>query len=251
MWIKTAAAYPWIPTSSLILVRFVLIRYGWRVAMHPLTHFAIPLDSVGPWLAMVGFGAYHGLNPGMGWLFALALGLQQRSERAIWMSLFPITVGHAASIALMAALVLAVGHLLSVTPLRLLTAAILSAFGIYKLFTYYRHPRWVGMRVNMRDLFAWSFLMAAAHGAGLMVAPALLGVIDHTTSHGAHLSTGVGLGVAVGLHTAAMLAVMALVAWIVYKKLGLMVLRKNWINFDLIWAGALLIVGGIALVRAI
>ncbi len=219
--------------------------------MHPLTHSAIPLDSLGPWLAMVGFGAYHGLNPGMGWLFALALGLQQKSERAIWVSLFPIAAGHAASIALVAVLVLLAGNLISLPKLRLLTAVVLLAFGVYKLFTYYRHPRWVGMRVNMRDLFAWSFVMAVAHGAGLMVAPVLLGVVNISGSPGANLSTGAGLSLAVCLHTLAMLVVMAGIAWIVYKKLGLMVLKRSWINFDLIWAGALLLVGGIALYSAI
>lgn len=219
--------------------------------MHPLTHSAIPLDSLGPWLAMVGFGAYHGLNPGMGWLFALALGLQQKSERAIWVSLFPIAAGHAASIALVAVLVLLAGNLISLPKLRLLTAVVLLAFGVYKLFTYYRHPRWVGMRVNMRDLFAWSFVMAVAHGAGLMVAPVLLGVVNISGSPGANLSTGAGLSLAVCLHTLAMLVVMAGIAWIVYKKLGLMVLKRSWINFDLIWAGALLLVGGIALYGAI
>jgi hypothetical protein len=219
--------------------------------MHPLTHFATPPDGLGPWLAMAAFGAYHGMNPGMGWLFALSLGLQQQSARAIWVSLLPIATGHAASIALVAALLLMVGHLMPVTMLRVLTAAILLAFGVYKLFTYYRHPRWVGMRVGMRDLFAWSFLMAVAHGAGLMVAPTLLGVAGAGGSPGGGLSPAAGMTLAVVLHTIAMLVVMAFVAWIVYKKLGLMILKRTWINFDLIWAGALLVVGGIALLQAI
>jgi hypothetical protein len=200
---------------------------------------------------MVGFGAYHGLNPGMGWLFALALGLQQRSERAIWVSLLPIAVGHAASITVVAVLVLVAESLISLTKLRLLTAAVLLAFGVYKLFTYYRHPRWVGMQVSLRDLFVWSFLMAVAHGAGLMVAPTLLSVVSLSGSPGQSFSAQAALLLAVVLHTLAMLLVMASVAWIVYKKLGLMVLRRSWINFDLIWAGALLLVGGIALVHAI
>ena len=219
--------------------------------MHPLTHSVIPPEALGPWLAMAAFGAYHGLNPAMGWLFALSLGLQQQSSRAIWVSLLPIATGHAASIALVAVLLLMVGHVIPVTMLRVLTAAILLAFGAYKLFTYYRHPRWVGMRVGLRDLFAWSFLMAVAHGAGLMVAPALLGVADASHSHEASISAGTGMTLAVALHTVAMLVVMALVAWIVYKKLGLMILRRTWINFDLIWAGALLVVGGFALFQAI
>jgi hypothetical protein len=195
---------------------------------------------------MIGFGAYHGLNPGMGWLFALALGLQQRSERAVWRSLLPISIGHAVSIVLVAALVLAAGHLLSIATLRVMTAATLLTFGIVKLLTYYRHPRWVGMRVGMRDLFLWSFLMAAAHGAGLMVAPSLL-EISAAEGPPASWTSGAGVLLAVVLHTLSMLAVMAIVAAVVYRKLGLKILRKSWINFDLIWAAALLAVGATAL----
>jgi hypothetical protein len=220
--------------------------------MHPLTHSAIPAaDSVVPWLTMVGFGIYHGLNPGMGWLFALSLGLQQQSGRAIWLSLVPISLGHAASIALIALLLLAAGNLVPFNALRILTASILLAFGVYKLFRYYRHPRWVGMKVGLRDLFVWSFLMATAHGAGLMVAPTLLNIAGGTGSGIVTHSSGVGMSAAILLHTLAMLTVMASVAWIVYRKLGLRVLRKSWINFDLIWAGALLIVGAIALYKAL
>jgi hypothetical protein len=219
--------------------------------MLPLTVSVTLPDGLGPWLAMIGFGAYHGLNPGMGWLFALSLGLQQWSERAIWASLFPIAAGHAASVALVAAIVLAGMAFVSSTILQLLTAVMLLAFGIYKMVNYYRHPRWVGMKVRARDLFAWSFLMATAHGAGLMVAPALVGVASmHGSYHGSPgmlLPPGAGLFLAVSAHTFAMFTVMGVVARIVYTKLGLTVLRQKWINFDLIWAVALLIVGGIAL----
>lgn len=215
--------------------------------MHPLTHSATHPDLLGTWLLMIAFGAYHGLNPGMGWLFALALGLQQKSERAIWQSLLPISIGHAASIVLVAGLVLAAGQLVSTATLRLITAAGLLAFGIVKLMTYYRHPRWVGMRVNMRDLFFWSFLMAAAHGAGLMVAPVLLEIADTDVHPGTWFSAGSGMLLGVGLHTLSMLVVMAAVAAIVYRKLGLKILRQSWINFDLIWAVALLVVGATAL----
>jgi hypothetical protein len=199
------------------------------------------------WALMAGFGAYHGLNPGMGWLFALALGLQQKSERAIWQSLLPISIGHAVSIILVAALVLAAGHWVSTATLRFATASVLLAFGVVKLLTYYRHPRWVGMRVGMRDLFFWSFLMAAAHGAGLMVAPTLLEISAAGGQQGAGFTSSIGMLLAVGLHTVSMLVVMAVIAWIVYRKLGLMILRKSWINFDLIWAVALLVVGATAL----
>lgn len=195
---------------------------------------------------MAGFGAYHGLNPAMGWLFALALGLQQRSARAIWRALPSIALGHAAALALMAGVVLALGTILPFAVLDLLAAVALLGFGAWKLRRYYRHPRWVGMRVGARDLVAWSFLMAIGHGAGLMVAPVL--VVIAGPAPGVPVGTTArALALAVGVHTAAMLAVMALVAWIVYRKLGLEVLRRGWVNFDLIWAAALLVVGVLAL----
>lgn len=187
------------------------------------------------------FGAYHGLNPGMGWLFALSLGLQRRSERAIALALIPIALGHAASVAVVAGVVLALGTLVPPHGLEIASACVLLAFGAYKLRTYYRHPRWVGMQVSMLDLVWWSFLMATAHGAGLMIAPALITLSDAPRPGSAPLA------LAVALHTATMLAVMALVSWIVYKKVGLAVLRTSWVNFDLIWAVALLIVGVVAL----
>ena len=215
---------------------------------------AIPVETLGNWLVMAGFGAYHGLNPGMGWLFALALGLQQRSEQAIWRSLVPITLGHAASLIVVAGLVIVSSSFISPTVLSLLTAGALLAFGVYKLFNYYRHPRWVGMQVGFRDLMTWSFLMAAAHGAGLMIAPSLVSIANAQPAHGAHASAmamGTGISMGIIIHTAAMLVVMASVAWVVYKKVGLTVLRTNWINFDLVWSIALLVVGGFALWQAL
>jgi hypothetical protein len=219
--------------------------------MHPQIHSVIHPDLLVSWLAMIGFGAYHGLNPGMGWLFALSRGLQQQSEKAVWTSLLPIAIGHAASVAVVAGLVLVVGHLVNLPVLRLSTAALLLTFGLYKLFRYYRHPRWVGMEVGMRDLFFWSFLMASAHGAGLMIAPIFISLTSHSGPLTANLYNSVVLLLAVSLHTVAMLAVMGAVAWVVYKKLGLAILKKGWVNFDLIWAGALLLVGGLALFSAL
>ena len=219
--------------------------------MHPLIPSATLPELMGGWAMMIGFGAYHGLNPGMGWLFALALGLQQKSERAIWRSMLPITSGHAASIVLVAALVLAAGNWLSITHLRYTAAAVLLVFAVFKLFNTYRHPRWVGMRVGMKDLFLWSFLMAAAHGAGLMVAPVLLEVGRATAGPAAGFMSGVGMLMAILLHTAAMLAVMLVTALVVFRKLGLVILRRSWVNFDLIWAVALLVVGATALCHAV
>ena len=218
--------------------------------MHPPTHFAMLPDLMDSWWLMAGFGAYHGLNPGIGWLFALALGLQQKNARAIWQSLLPISLGHALAVAVVAAVVFAAGRLVSTSLLRFVTAGLLLIFGAVKLFTYYRHPRWVGMRVGMRDLCVWSFIMAAAHGAGLMVAPTML-EIAAAGSRSAALDGAAGLLFGVGLHTAAMLTVMALVAGVVYYQFGLKILRQGWINFDLIWAVALLAAGATAVYFAL
>jgi hypothetical protein len=217
--------------------------------MFPQISFILPVDGLSAWISLAVFGAYHGLNPGMGWLFALSLGLQQRSERAIWQSLPPIVVGHAASLVVVAAIVLAGMQFASTTLLQWITALLLLGFGGYKILNYYRHPRWVGMKVNRRDLTWWSFLMATAHGAGLMIVPGLLGIATLCGMPDAQMSLGVGMVSAVVVHTLSMLLVMTVIAWIVYKRLGLSVLRKNWVNFDLIWAVALLIVGGVALVH--
>jgi hypothetical protein len=230
--------------------------------MLPQILTATPPDAWAPVLTMMAFGAYHGLNPGMGWLFALSLGLQSQSERAIWRSLFPIAAGHALSLLVVAMMVVAGARFVSSSVLEIITAVLLIGFGIYKIFNYYRHPRWVGMQVGMRDLTWWSFLMATAHGAGLMIAPLVLSMsvpaaeMDMRHGHAAHyaaMGAAPDLGVTLGIlaHTLAMLAVMALIAWVVYKRFGLRILRSHWINFDLIWAGALLIVGTIALLGSV
>lgn len=217
----------------------------------PLPILSATPEHLGAWLAIAGFGAYHGLNPAMGWLFALALGLQQDDQRAIWLGMLPITLGHAASIALTAVIIITLHTFISIQALQVFTAVLLLAFGVYKLFNWYRHPRWVGMRVKPFELVGWSFLMATAHGAGLMLVPALLNVMPAEHAHGAASATLSSASMAVSIHTISMLLVMAVIAWIVYKRLGLKVLRKGWLNFDLIWSIALLVVGGVAMIAAI
>jgi hypothetical protein len=215
--------------------------------MHPPTHTASP-ETIAVFFTVALFGAYHGLNPGMGWLFALALGLQQNNEKAIWTSLAPITLGHAFSIVLVAGGILALQAFISLHTLQAATGVLLIGFGVYKMLNWYRHPKWVGMKVRWHELTIWSFLMATAHGAGLMIAPVLLGLFNGQPADGTAAGTaGIDAGLGVLIHTMSMLVTMAAVAWIVYKKLGLMVLRKGWLNFDLIWAAALLVVGGLSL----
>ena len=213
-------------------------------------------ETVWPWGALLLLGAFHGLNPGMGWLFAVALGLQEKRRHAVLRAVLPIAVGHAASIG---AVVLVLGVMQVMLPpsfLQRLCAGVLIAFGLYRLFRA-RHPRWVGMRVSFQDLTIWSFVMASAHGAGLMLLPIL---VQWPTGHSSHThlmhqlspeviarSPGLML-LAVAVHTAGMLVVTAAVAVLVYEKFGLALLRRAWFNVDLLWAMALVITGLLALV---
>ena len=200
-----------------------------------------------PWVALALLGAVHGLNPGMGWLFAVALGLQERNRRAVWGALLPMAVGHAAAIAAAIAVAMMVGFALPPTTVRWAVAVTLLSFGLFRLARH-RHPRWAAMRVSRRDLALWSFLMASAHGAGLMALPLVLSA-SAVAGHAAHhhiASAGVVPGpldvglVATGVHTAGYLAVTMLLAVAVYERLGLQVLRSAWVNLDLVWGVALI-----------
>jgi hypothetical protein len=205
------------------------------------------------WNAMLFLGAYHGINPGMGWLFAVALGMQQGSARGVWRALPPIALGHALAVGVV---LVAAGFAQMVLPLKLIVASILLAFGLYRLWRH-RHPRFGGMQVGFFDLTIWSFLMASAHGAGLMVLPFVIGMSTDVSAasgehaHDAMVSAGTGLPwvgtIALGIHTSAYLLVTALAAWIVYRKLGLRLLRTAWFNLDWLWAGALVITGAVVL----
>ena len=212
-----------------------------------------------PWLAVALLGAYHGVDPSMGWLFAVALGLQERRRAKVFAALLPIALGHLISVGLVVALI--AGAIVSgAWMLRPLGAIALIAFGVFRLWRPQAHPRWVAMRVNARDLAAWSFLMASAHGAGLMLFPILMDMPAGTRSmpvlhhrhmpaipvHG-HLSALQAIAVVL-VHTGAMLLVMGTVAIAVYQWIGLQILRSAWINLDTIWAVALIAAGILSLV---
>jgi hypothetical protein len=198
----------------------------------------------------------------MGWLFAVALGLQERRLRAVVSALGPIALGHALAISLAAVVVGMLGVVIPQRVLLVLGGVALLGFAASKVATRFRHPRWVGMRVSPRELVLWSFLMASAHGAGLMLVPVLVGLrgegVPSALAHAEHLghlghqSSAASDAVlaalaAVGLHSMAMLAVAGVVAVVVYQKLGVEVLRWAWVNLDFIWAGTLIAVGSIAL----
>lgn len=176
----------------------------------------------------------------MGWLFAAALGMQERSSRAVARSLLPIALGHAVSIG---AVVLIAALARAVVPLswiRMAVMVLLASFGLYRLFRS-RHPRWGGMQAGFRDLTFWSFLMASAHGAGFMLLPLLLRMNLGTHAHAAVPGTPWTGALAVLVHTLGYLLITGLVAWTVYAKFGLAILRTAWINLDMIWAAALIV----------
>lgn len=234
------------------------------------------------WTALVLLGAWHGINPAMGWLFAVALGLQEGRRLAVWGALLPLAIGHGLAVGGAILVGAAMGLALPANSVKWVVAMALVVFGAYRLVRH-RHPRWGGMQAGRWDLTLWSFLMASAHGAGLMVLPVVLGAGSHAAGHG-HAPTASGhshdaalaaLGesrhalvsadahhgahaaallaampdgqwfqvTATLVHTLAYLAMTGVVAVVVYEKLGVRLLRTWWFNLDLFWAGALILTG--------
>jgi hypothetical protein len=208
---------------------------------------AVPLAT----LALL--GAYHGLNPAMGWLFAVGLGMQDRDRGSVLRALPPIAIGHELALAAVALLVVGAGLAADPHALHVAAAALLIGFGIFRFAKPRAHPRWTTMRVTPRELTWWSFLMSSAHGAGLMVTPVLLGTgVPAAGAHAGHdhplttMSMGEGL-IAITVHVGAMLLVMGVIAVLVYEKLGLSFLQKAWINSDQVWAAAFVAAGVVTL----
>jgi len=209
------------------------------------------------WVSLVLLGGFHGLNPAMGWLFAVAHGIQERRDRAVINALGNIAVGHALAIAVVVMVVAALGMVVPQDVMMVAAGASMVGFAAYKVATRFRHPTRFGMRIRGRELVAWSFAMATAHGAGLMLVPAVIQLrgdevqsaaahsghqhhIEGTTESGASL---LATSLAVGVHTAAMFAVAGMLAMIVYRKVGVDILRRAWINMDLLWVGVLSLTG--------
>jgi hypothetical protein len=210
------------------------------------------MGSTALWLMLL-LGAYHGINPGMGWLFAVALGMQERKGSAVARALVPIALGHALAIGIVVLAAAFLGMALPREAIRYPVAALLFGLGIYSLVRHH-HPRWVRMQVGFRDLTLWSFLIATAHGAGLMVLPVLLGsstveapaqMAGHNHTSGAASPLAALLATAV--HTTAYLAVTGLIAWAVYSNFGLAILRKAWLNLSLVWSAALVVTSAVTL----
>jgi uncharacterized membrane protein (UPF0136 family) len=203
--------------------------------------------------AVMLLGVYHGINPGMGWLFAVALGMQQGSTRGVWRALPPIALGHGLAVGAVLGVAAALQLVVPLDVLKVVVAAILVSVGGYRLWRH-RHPVYGGMQVGFRDLTVWSFLMASAHGAGFMVLPFVMGMpagvqASGHAHHGVSLASSAGpLSMALGVHTLAYLLVTMTVAWIVYRWVGLAILRTAWFNLDWLWACVLVVTGVVVLV---
>ncbi len=209
------------------------------------------------WCILFALGCYHGINPAMGWLFAVALGLQERSTRAVLSAIVPIALGHVISMALVVTVAVLAAQAFPQRTVRIAAGALLVGFGLYRLVRA-RHPRWVGMRVGFGGLVFWGFLMSSAHGAGLMVLPFVL--MSHRVAPQDAMSMPMPVPGATAsnppwqvvlmltVHTAGYLLVMALTALLVYQRFGLRILRTAWFNVDLVWAAALVVTGIVALI---
>jgi hypothetical protein len=203
------------------------------------------MSNLSPWLILIGLGAFHGLNPAMGWLFAVALGLYRKSRAAVLLSLCPIAVGHALAIALVVYAVLILGTAIDASLFRILSGVLLIAWGLYHAFYGHKHRLRIGLSTGLVGLGVWSFVMATAHGAGMMLIPVLMPLED-AGAHAHHMPLTSSLPVAslaVLVHSLAMLFVTGAVALIVYEWVGLDFLTRGWINLDLVWTAALIGIG--------
>jgi len=209
------------------------------------------------WLAVVASGLYHGANPGMGWPLAVSAGLMERSPRALFSALGPLAAGH-----LLAMLLVILPFALLITlvewqrQIQIGASLLVIAFGIYRLVSR-SHPRALA-RIPPTQLGMWSFAVAIAHGAGLMLVPIYLGLCREADLDSGHAAAGslinaslsTALLVAI-VHATAMIAAGGCLAWLVYRYLGLKFVSRSWFNLETVWAVSLILVGAIALVLSI
>jgi hypothetical protein len=204
----------------------------------------LSVSGAWPWLALAGLGFFHGVNPAMGWLFAVALGLYRKSERVVLLSLLPIAAGHAVAIASVAVLFLVLGTLIDFQVIGFISGVVLIAWAMWHAIYGHRHRVRIGMQTGLVGLGLWSFIMAAAHGAGLMLIPAILPLCIGGLSGQGMMADGLAIALAaVALHMFAMLFATGLTATLVYRWLGLAILKSAWINFDILWTAMLTLAG--------
>ncbi|MFL5286905.1 MAG: hypothetical protein ACJ8AW_39530 [Rhodopila sp.] len=201
---------------------------------------SLRLESAWPWLVFAGLGLFHGLNPAMGWLFAVALGLHRHSRRAVLLALPPLAAGHALAIGLVAVAAVFLGLRIDPVAARIGAGGLLLAWAGYHGLYGHRHRVRIGMTAGAAGLALWSFLMATAHGAGLMLLPALLPLCTMPGGPDGPLTVSLA---AVAVHTLAMLAAMGAIALLVHDWFGVGFLRRGWINLDAVWTGVLAVTG--------
>jgi hypothetical protein len=207
------------------------------------------LSALWPWLTLAGLGAFHGINPAMGWLFAVALGLHRRSRAVVLTALLPIALGHALAVATVALAVVLLGVMVDQRAVRIAAGALLIGWALYHWLYGARHRLRFGMQTGLLGLAAWSFLMAMSHGAGLMLVPVLI-PLCLAAAPAQELTAAGSLPIAlaaVGVHSLAMLATTGTIAVAVYEWLGVAFLRRGWLNLDRLWTAALLATGLILL----
>jgi len=209
------------------------------------------------WLTVVAFGIYHGLNPAMGWPLAVANGLSERRDGAVFSTIAPLGIGHllAMGVALLPFALLS-EYLQRGQAIRVGAGMGVLLFGVYKLIVR-RHPRYLA-RIAPTRLAWWSFVMATAHGAGLMLVPVALGLcaaprdakvgITVDTLMRSDVATAVAVTV---VHTLAMLVSGIAIAWLVYRHLGVQFVRRAWFNLDLAWGASLVVAGGVSVAMAV
>ena len=203
------------------------------------------MTQISPWLVLAGLGIFHGLNPAMGWLFAVALGLHRDRRAVVIQSLIPIAAGHAVSIAVVALAAALLTFIIDQRTLEISAGIVLLAWAAYQAAYGHRHRVRIGMTTGMIGLGFWSFLMASAHGAGLMLVPVVI-PLCLSSAPGQELTAAGSLSIAiaaVATHMAAMLLVILVVSITVYDWIGLAFLRRGWINFDVLWIAALTVTG--------
>jgi hypothetical protein len=209
------------------------------------------------WLAVIASGLYHGVNPAMGWPLAVSAALMERSPRALMAALWPLAAGH-----LLAMLVVLLPFALLIAlvewqrQLQIGAAVLVIGFGIFRLLNQ-RHPRALA-RIPPTNLVLWSFAVAIAHGAGLMLVPIYLGLCRQADLDEGHEAAGtlmnanLAMAVLVAIvHALAMIAAGGCLAWLVYRYLGLKFVSRSWFNLDTSWAVSLILVGTIALALSI
>jgi len=207
-------------------------------------------STLWPWMTVAGLGAFHGLNPAMGWLFAVALGLHRKSRGIVVLALAPIALGHAAAVGAVLLAVVGFGTIFDPTILGRGSGILLILWAAGHALAGHRKRVRIGMQTGLIGLTLWSCLMAGSHGAGLMLVPAVLSLCV-TPGTGGELTASTSLPVsiaALAVHTGTMLTVIGVISLIVYNQ-GLAFLRRGWINLDVLWSAAL-VTGGVILLAA-